>query len=93
MNLGLNTVNPKGSQMERTMAKFIELKQVCKVFRRVQGEDETEYIHEPIIVNVDLIRTIIPQGESCIINFAGEAESIVVSHSYLLVMGLINGHQ
>ena len=79
--------------MERTMAKFIEINQVSRVTRRVQGEDEHEYVHEPILVNADKILTIIPQGEECIITFPGETENIYAAHSAMWVMGLINGHQ
>ncbi len=94
MNLDLNTAKPKSPQMKRAMAKFIEVKQSCKVLRRVQGEDVYEYVEEPIFINKDYIETIIPQGDSCIITLHGnEPHSITVHHSALWVIGLINGNQ
>lgn len=73
------------------MPKFIEVNQVCRVSRRVQGEDVYEYVNDPIIINSDKILTIIPQGENCIITFPGDTDNIYVAHSALWVMGLING--
>ena len=75
------------------MAKFIEINQASRIMRRVQGEEVHEYVHEPILVNVDQILTIIPQGETCIITFPGDTENIYADHSATWVMGLINGHQ
>lgn len=72
------------------MAKFIEVNQVCRVSRRVQGEDVYEYVDEPIYINSDLIEEIIPQGEKCIIKMASGGDTIQASHSALWVIGLIN---
>lgn len=73
------------------MAKFIEVNRHSHVYRRVQGEDVREGVIEPVIINTDHILAIIPQGETCIIAFAGDAENICVAHSAMWVMGLING--
>ena len=72
------------------MSKFIEINQHCRISRRVQGEDVYEYINEPIIINADKILTIIPQGETCIITFPGDIETIQAAHSASWVMNLIN---
>ena len=73
------------------MAKFIEVNQVCRVSRRVQGEDVYDYVNDPVIINSDKILTIIPQGEHCIITFPGDTDNIYAAHSASYVMGLING--
>ncbi len=73
------------------MAKFIELKQRCRVSRRVQGEDVYDSTEEPIFVNADRIEVIIPQGDSCIIRMVGDGNNTIhVCHSALWVVGLIN---
>lgn len=74
------------------MAKFIEIKQSCRVSRRVQGEDVYDCTEEPILVNADRIEVIIPQGDSCIIKMSGEGSTIRVCQSALWVVGLINGN-
>lgn len=76
--------------MERTMAKFIEVKLVddSDVFR-FECDKEDEYI----IINVDHVLTIIPKGETCIIKLSGLSADIHARHSATWVMGLINGHQ
>lgn len=73
------------------MAKFIEVNQVCRVSRRVQGEDVYDFVDEPIYINSDLIETIIPQGETCNIKMTSGGETITANHSALWVIGLING--
>lgn len=75
------------------MAKFIEINQVCRVSRRVQGEDVYEYVNEPLYINADLIETIIPQGETCIIRMTSGGATLTANHSALWVIGLINGTQ
>lgn len=77
------------------MANFIEVNRYSHVYRRVQGEDVVDSVVEPIIVNTDQILMIVPQGENCIMTFAGDIENknnICVAHSAMWVMGLINGH-
>ena len=73
------------------MAKFIEINRVCRISRRVQGEDVYDYVDEPIYINTDLIETIIPQGETCIIRMTFGGDTITANHSALWVIGLING--
>ncbi len=76
------------------MAKFIEINQVCRISRRVQGEDVYKYVDQPIYINTDLIEAIIPQGEtSCIIRMTSGGDTIYASHSASWVTGLINGTQ
>lgn len=75
------------------MAKFIEVKQSCRISRRVQGEDVYVYVDESIYINSDLIETIIPQGEQCIIRMTSGGATITANHSALWVIGLINGKQ
>ena len=73
------------------MAKFIEINQVCRISRRVQGEDVYDNVVEPIYVNTDLIEAIIPQGETCKICMKSREATITANHSALWVIGLING--
>lgn len=47
---------------------------------------------ETVIINVDYIETIIPEGETCLIRMIPENDSIRVAHSAAWVMGLINGN-
>ena len=61
------------------MAKFIEVN---------IGSDNS-----PIYINADLIETIIPYGEQCIIRLASERDAITANHSALWVISLINGTQ
>lgn len=72
------------------MPKFIEVKiyNDPDVFR-FECDKEDEYI----LINVDHIDTIIPKGETCLINLSGLNNSIHARHSATWVMGLINGHQ
>ena len=73
------------------MAKFIEINQVCRISRRIHGEDGYDYVDQPIYINTDLIETIIPQGETCIIRMTSGGDTITANHSALWVIGLING--
>lgn len=73
------------------MAKFIEVNQIGRISRRVMGEEVFENVYEPIYINSDLIETIIPQGETCIIRMTSGGDIITANHSALLVIGLING--
>lgn len=54
------------------MPKFIEINRVTHATRQILGEDVHESIYEPVLVNADHIRTIIPQGETCLIVFPDE---------------------
>lgn len=72
------------------MAKLIEVKSLCSVSHRVQGEDVYESIEVPIIINADQILTIIPQGETCIVTFPGGVENIHVANTAQFVMSQIN---
>ena len=73
------------------MAKFIEVNQVGHISRRVMGEEVFENVYELVYINVDLIETIIPQGETCIIRMTSGGDTITANHSALWVIGLING--
>ena len=70
------------------MAKFIEVKcsENPEVFQ-FECDREDEYI----LINVDHIVTITPNGNKCLIKISGANPDILVNHSALWVMGLING--
>lgn len=69
------------------MPKFIEVKidNNPDVFP-FECDKEDEYV----LINVDHIDTIIPKGETCLINLSGLNNSIHARHSAIWVMGLIN---
>lgn len=75
------------------MAKFIEINQFRLTWKRFQDDYIRDFEIKPIIVNVDMILTIIPNGDSCIITLPGETENVHAAHSAQWVMGLINGQQ
>lgn len=72
------------------MAKFIEVNQVVHISRCFMGEEVIKKVYEPIYINTDLIETIIPQGETCIIRMTSGGDTITANHSALWVIGLIN---
>lgn len=70
------------------MAKFFEVKRAenPEVFRFECDKEDGD-----ILINVDHIVSIIPNGETCLIMLNGYPGTVHAQHSTAWVMGLING--